>query len=75
MESQIPEAYVTYMVPLDHLTRMTSNFTAVSDQLFVGSRSILPLEMAHSTMVPHAMTISTRNVVINQDPIETPIPS
>jgi hypothetical protein len=29
--------------------------------------------MAHSTMVPQAMTVSTGNVVIPQDPIRTPL--
>jgi hypothetical protein len=29
--------------------------------------------MAHSTMVPQAMTISTGNVVITQAPIGTPL--
>jgi hypothetical protein len=74
MASQMPEMYVTYTVPLDHFTGTTSNVTIVSNQLLVGSHSILPLQMAHSTMVPHAMTVSTRNVVITQDPIGTPLP-
>jgi hypothetical protein len=30
--------------------------------------------MAHSTMVPHATTVSTKNVVITQAPIGTPLP-
>jgi hypothetical protein len=74
MASQMPETSVTYTVPLDHFTGTTSNVTTVSDQLLVGSHSILPLQMAHSTMVPQATTVSTGNVVITQAPIGTPLP-
>jgi hypothetical protein len=74
MASQMPETFVTYTVPLDHFTGTTSNVTTVSDQLLVGSHSILPLQMAHSTMVPQATTVSTGNVVITQAPIGTPLP-
>jgi hypothetical protein len=66
MASQMPETSVTYMVTLDHFTGTTSNFITISHQLLVGSHSILPLQMAHSTMVPHVMTISTGNVVITR---------
>jgi hypothetical protein len=52
MASQMPETYVTYMVTLDHFTGTTNNITTVSNQLLVGSHSILPLQIAHSTMVP-----------------------
>jgi hypothetical protein len=52
MASQMTEILVTYMVPLDHFTRMTNNVTMVLEQMFVGAHSILPLQMAHSTMVP-----------------------
>jgi hypothetical protein len=74
MASQMPEMFVTYMVPLDHFTGTTSSVTVVSDQFLVGSHSILPLQMAHSTTVPRAMTISTENVVITQALIGTPLP-
>jgi hypothetical protein len=74
MASQMPETSVTYTVPLDHFTGTTSNVVTVSDQLLVGSHSILPLQIAHSTMVPQATTVSTGNVVITQAPIGTPLP-
>jgi hypothetical protein len=73
MASQMPEMSITYMVPLDHFTGTTNKVTMVLDQLLVGAHSILPLHMAHSTMVPRAMTVSTENVVITQDPIGTPL--
>jgi hypothetical protein len=73
MASQIPETYVTYMVHLDHFTGTTSNVTVISDQLLVGSHSILPLQMTHSIMVPQDTTVSTRNVVITQASIGTPL--
>jgi hypothetical protein len=74
MASQMPETSVTYTVPLDHFTGTTSSVTTISDQLLVGSHSILPLQMAHSIMVPQATTFSTGNVVITQAPIGTPLP-
>jgi hypothetical protein len=72
MASQMPEMFVTYTIPLDHFTGTTSSFTDVSDQLLVGSHLILPLYMAHSSMVPQTTMVSTINVVINQYPIGTP---
>jgi hypothetical protein len=74
MASQMLETYVTYMVPFDHFTGTTNNVTIISDQLLVGSHSILPLQMTHSIMVLQATTISTRNVVITQVPIGMPLP-
>jgi hypothetical protein len=64
MASQIPMISTTDIVPLDHFTVTTSNFVTVSDQLLVGSHSILPLQLANSTMVPQAMPIYVRNAFI-----------
>jgi hypothetical protein len=74
MASQMPETYVTYMVSLDHFTGTTNSVTTILDQLLVGSHLILPLQMAHSIMVPRATVVSTKNVVITQAPIGTPLP-
>jgi hypothetical protein len=74
MASQMPETYVTYTVPLDHFTGTTSSATVVPDQLLVGSHSIIPLQRAHSIMVPQATMVSTGNVVVTQAPIGTPLP-
>ena len=74
MESQMPNTFLTYTVSLDHFNGTADNVTIVLDQLLVGSHSILPLQMAHSTMVPQAMTVPTGNVVVTQDPIGTPLP-
>jgi hypothetical protein len=74
MASQIHKMFVTYTIPLDHFTGTTSNFTMISNHFLVGSHSILPLQMAHSTMVPQATTISTRNVAITQSPIGARLP-
>jgi hypothetical protein len=41
MASQVPETSVTYTVPLDHFTGTTSSVTTISDQLLIGSHSIL----------------------------------
>jgi hypothetical protein len=73
MASQVPETSVTYTVPLDHFTGTTSNVTTISDQLLIGSHSIPTIQMAHSTMVPQATTIPTRNVTSLQAPIGTPL--
>jgi hypothetical protein len=75
MESQVPETYVTYTVPLYHFNGTTSSVATVSNQFLVGSHSILPLQMAHSIMVPQATMVSTRIVVVTQSQIGTPLPS
>jgi hypothetical protein len=74
MASQVPETSVTYTVPLDHFTGTISNVTIVSDQILIGFHSILPLKMAHF-MAPRATTTSTKNVVVTQSLIGTPLPS
>jgi hypothetical protein len=74
MPSQVLEMSVTYMLPLDHFTGTTSNVIIVLDQLLIGSHLIHTLHMAHATMVPQDTMIRTRNVVISQDPICTPLP-
>jgi hypothetical protein len=37
MASQVPETFVSYTVPLDHFTGMTSNVIIIADQLLIGS--------------------------------------
>jgi hypothetical protein len=74
MESHTIMTSTSYTLPLYHFTGMTSNVFTVSNQLLVGSHTILPLQLAKSTMVPHATPISTRTVVITQPPIGTPLP-
>jgi hypothetical protein len=59
MASQMSDTYVTYMIPLDHFTGTTSKVVTVSDQLLVGSHSIIPLQIAHSTMVITRYPIGT----------------
>jgi hypothetical protein len=73
MASKMHETSITYTIPLDHFTVTTSSVTVVSDQFLVGSHLILPLQMAHSTMVPQATTVSIENVVITQSHIVTPL--
>jgi hypothetical protein len=41
----------------------------------VGPSSTLSLQMAHSMMVPHVLTIPTGNVVVSQATIGTPLAS
>jgi hypothetical protein len=64
--SQVPEMYVSYTVPLDQFTGMTSNVTIVADQFLIGSHSIPTLQMVHST-------IPSSNVTPLQAPIGKPL--
>jgi hypothetical protein len=74
MASHSPVNSTPYTVPLDHFTSTTNNVVTVSEQLLVGYQTILPLHLANSTMAPQAILVSTRSVVISQDPIGTPLP-
>jgi hypothetical protein len=71
LTSHTPMNSTAYTVPLDHFTGMTSNVVIVSDQLLVGSHTIIPLQLSSSTMVPQAMHVSLRSEAITQDPIGT----
>jgi hypothetical protein len=66
----------SYTVPPNHFTG-TTTFTATPpigpNIPSVGPRSTIPLQTAHSTMVPHIPTIPVDNAVVNQAPIGTPI--
>jgi hypothetical protein len=73
MASQVPETSVSYTVPLNHFTGMTSNVITVADQLLIGSHSNPSIQMAHSTMVLHVATIPTGNVTPSQALIGTPL--
>jgi len=74
MVSHMHVTSTSYMVPLDHFTGTASNFVTFLDQLLVDSHTILPLQLASSTMVPQATHVSTRSVVITQAHIRTPLP-
>jgi hypothetical protein len=74
MASQTHVTSTAYTIHLDHFTSTTSNVNTVSHQLLVGSHLILPLQIVVSTMVPQVVLVSTRNVVITQPPIGTPLP-
>jgi hypothetical protein len=67
---------ISYTIPLNHFT-VTTTFTAtppVGPNIpSVGPRSTLPLQTAHSTKVPHILTIHAGNAVINQAAIGTPV--
>jgi hypothetical protein len=69
--SELPETSATYTIPLDHFASTTCYLFVGSDTQSIGPSSTIPLQMAHSTMVPHAMTIPTGNTVVTQDPIGT----
>jgi hypothetical protein len=73
MASHTPVTSTSYTVPLDHFTGTTSNVVTVSHQLLVGSHTILPLQLANSTMVPQATHVSFGSAVITQAPIGTPL--
>jgi hypothetical protein len=74
MASHMHVNSTAYTIPLDHFTRTTSNVVTVSDQLLVGSHTILPLQLSSSTMVPQATPVSVGSAIITQDPIGTPLP-
>jgi hypothetical protein len=71
--AQLPKTFVTYTIPLDHFVCTTSNITVIPDTQSVGPNLTFSLQIAHSTMVTHVTTIPTGNVVVNQDPIGTPL--
>jgi hypothetical protein len=71
LASQTYVAYATYIIPLYHFTGTTTDAVIVSNQLLIGSHSIIPLQITNSTMVSQATPVSTENVVINQAPIRT----
>jgi hypothetical protein len=74
MASHTPMTSTTYMVPLDHFTGTASNVVTVSDQLLVGSHTIIHFQLASSTMVPQATHVFIESEVITEAPIGTPIP-
>jgi hypothetical protein len=73
MVSHTPMTSTTYRIPLDHFTSTTSNVVTVSDQLLVGSHTILPLQLTRSTMVPQVMSVSIESLIITQYRIGTPL--
>jgi hypothetical protein len=73
MGSHMPLNFTAYTVPLDHFTSTANNVVTISDQLLVGSHTILPLELANSTMVPQATHVSFGSAIIIQAPIGTPL--
>jgi hypothetical protein len=74
MESHMHVNFTSYIVTLDNFTGTTSNVVTVSDQLLVGSHTILPLHLTSSTMVLQVTPVSIGSAVITQDPIEMPLP-
>jgi hypothetical protein len=70
------DAPISYTVPLNHFTG-TTIFTATPsigpNTLSAGPRSTFPLQMTHSTMVPHILTIPASNAVVSQAAIGTPV--
>jgi hypothetical protein len=73
--SQIPAVSVTYIVPPNQFSGPTNHITVILDTQSIGPSLTFSLHMAHSTMVPHVMTIPTKNVVVSQAPIGTPLSS
>jgi hypothetical protein len=70
------DAPITYTVPLNHFTGTTvfsATLSVDSNASSVGPRSTFSLQTAHSTMVPHVLTIPASNVVVSQAAIGTPI--
>jgi hypothetical protein len=67
---------ITCTVTLNHFTSTTLFTTTPSvgpNTSSVGPRSTFPLHMAHSTMVPHILTIPVGNAVVSQVAIRTPV--
>jgi hypothetical protein len=73
--SKLPKMSATYTIPLDHFNSTIGYLFVGSYTQYVGPKSTIPLQMAHSIMVPNAMTIPTGNTVVTQAPIGTPLSS
>jgi hypothetical protein len=70
------DAPITYTIPLNHFTGTVVFTTTPSigpNTSSIGPRSTFPLQMAHSTMVPHIPTIPVGNAVVSQAVIGTPV--
>jgi hypothetical protein len=67
--SDPPETSTSFMIPLDHFNNTTCYFFVGSE---VGPSSTIPLQHAHSTMVPNTTIIPTGNMMASQPPIGTP---
>jgi hypothetical protein len=69
-------APISYIVPLNHFIG-TTIFIATPpvgpNTSSIGPRSTFPLQTAHSTMVPHVLTIPADNAVVSQAAISTPM--
>jgi hypothetical protein len=67
--SEPPETSTTLRIPLDHFNSTTCYFFIGSE---AGPSSTIPLQRAHSTMVPNTTIIPTGKIVASQPPIGTP---
>jgi hypothetical protein len=67
------ETYYTFTIPLDHFNSTTCYYFPGSEAFSASPSSTIPLQQAHSTMVPNTMIILTRNMVTSQTPIGTPL--
>jgi len=72
---ELLEMSATLSIPVDHFSSTTAYLFIGLDIHSVGLSSTIPLQMAHSTMVPHATTTPTGNIVVNHAPIGTPCSS
>jgi hypothetical protein len=63
------------MISLDHFSSITWYLFIGLETQAIGPILNIPLHMAHSTMVPHDMTIPTGNTVVTQAPIGMPLSS
>jgi hypothetical protein len=68
VEPELPETS-----DIDHSPITTTYLFGGSDTQSADPNWAIPLQMAHSTMVPNTMTIPTRNTVASQTPIGTPL--
>jgi hypothetical protein len=64
MASHTPMTSTAYTVPLDHFIGTTVNVVIVSDQLLVGSHTILPLQLTSSTLVSQDTHVYAGSAVI-----------
>jgi hypothetical protein len=72
---ELPETSSILTVSLGHFASTTAYLFAGSEAQSVSPRSTIPFQMAHSTILPHATTIPSRNIVVNHAPIGTPRPA
>jgi hypothetical protein len=62
-----------FTIPLDHFNNTMCYYFPGSEAFSTSPSSTIPLQQAHSTMVPNTTIIPIGNMVASQTPIVTPL--